>query len=336
MSTALPPITKTTAAELAELSRAAIEVYGSAESGDGNLMAALDAAASIEALRQMFERPEIRQRILALQDTKLGFRTDRPPGTKNKKTNEPVPPYPWPTVRDCALEAVLRGVQLVGNQFNIISYSCYITQEGFDFKIKKEPEISEFKHTLGIPSSKQGGVIIVCEAEWFKGGKAKTRRDEIPVKSDDYSGADQLLGKAKRKFLKRCYEQMSGKSLPDGEAGDETTIEVQATPTVEVKIGKAAKTQTAITDATETKPEPKEPATPPKTATKILGEFLADWGVPFDDFRDWLKGSGRVTEDERDVLATVEDLPTLLAAELVADNCKAMGRCATIYGTKKP
>ena len=53
--------------------------------------------------------PKIMAPIMNLQNKSLGFRTDNPNG------------YPVDVVRDCLIEATLKGVYPVGNEFNIIA-----------------------------------------------------------------------------------------------------------------------------------------------------------------------------------------------------------------------
>ena len=65
-----------------------------------------------------------------------------------------------------------------------------------------------------------------CRATWKLNGSPAGLEVVIPVKTGDYSGADQIIGKATRKFLKRCYEMMCGASVPEGEAGESVTYKV--------------------------------------------------------------------------------------------------------------
>ena len=222
-STGLAPVDDSTALAIQQANEAAMAAFGAGSSG--NIIAALKVAESMESLRLLFDDPAIRTRIEALQDTAIGFRTDRDPKTKNRKTGEPNKPYDYEVVKDCAIEAGLRGLQLVGNQWNIVSGRTYCTKEGFEFLIRGLKHVTDFKVNLGVPANKPGGVIIECEGSWNNAGQPQSLKSSIPVKSDDYSSADQLLGKATRKFLKRCYEQMTGNIMPEGEAGEEGQIE---------------------------------------------------------------------------------------------------------------
>jgi len=217
------PVSEDTALAIQQANEAAMAAFGSGSSG--NIIAALQVAESMESLQRLFDDPAIRSRILALQDKAIGFRTDRDPKQKRRGTQECNTPYSYDVVKDCAIEAGLRGLQLVGNQWNIISGRTYCTKEGFEFLIRGLKHVTDFKVNLGVPANKPGGVIIECEGSWNNSGQPQSLKSSIPVKSDDYSSADQLLGKATRKFLKRCYEQMTGNIMPEGEAGEEGQIE---------------------------------------------------------------------------------------------------------------
>jgi len=191
-------------------------------------MAALDLAASISELRILFDQPEIKARIVALQDTPLGFRTDRDPKVKRRRENRQTKmfeeyyctPYPYEIVKEAAIEALLRGLQIVGNQFNIISERFYCPKEGFEALIRQLSTVTNFRPVIGVPQSKPGGVTVDCSATWLQKGEAQSMEASIPVKADSYSGADQLIGKATRKFLKRCYECMTGNSMPEADASE--------------------------------------------------------------------------------------------------------------------
>lgn len=216
-----------TASALETVTGTAISAFHGAADG-ASIMAALDMAAAVNDLRALFDRPEIKARILALQDTPLGFRTDCDPKVKRKKKNQQTgqwsevtnTPYAYEVVREAAIEALLRRLQLVGNQFNIIAGRFYCTKEGFEALIRQLASVTNFRPVIGVPQSKSGGVIIDCSATWTQNGETQSLAASIPVKADDYSGADQSIGKATRKFLKRCYECMTGNSMPEGDASE--------------------------------------------------------------------------------------------------------------------
>jgi hypothetical protein len=205
---------------LQSAANSAISVYAEAEKG--SIVAAIQAAAAMNALRQYFDDPGIKDAILALRDTPLGFRTDRDPAIKKKNRDGSYVPntaYPYEVVKEAAIEALLRGLQLVGNQFNIIAGRCYCTKEGFEHLIRMAP-IADLQIRIGVPTIAQNNAVVECSATWNQGKKNREFSATIPVKADSYSTADQLIGKATRKFLARCYQQMTGKVLTDGDSSE--------------------------------------------------------------------------------------------------------------------
>jgi acetylornithine deacetylase/succinyl-diaminopimelate desuccinylase-like protein len=156
--------------------------------------------------------------IMKLQGSSLGFRTDKD-GDKG---------YPVAVVRDCLIEAVLRGVQPVGNHFNIIAGRCYITKEGFAYLLKKLPGFSDFRTMYGIPKSLTGGAIVACEASWKFNGIPDRLECEIPIKVNAGMGSDAILGKAARKLMARVYAQVTGSEMTDGDASEAEVVTVRS------------------------------------------------------------------------------------------------------------
>lgn len=291
------PVSEDTALAIQQANEAAMAAFGSGSSG--NIIAALQVAESMENLRRLFDEPAIQARITALQDTAIGFRTDRDPKTKKRGAQEYNTPYSYNVVKDCAIEAGLRGLQLVGNQWNIISSRTYCTKEGFEFLIKGLKHVTDFRVNLGVPANKPGGVIIECEGSWNNAGQPQTLKSSIPVKSDDYSSADQLLGKATRKFLKRCYEMMTGNVMPEGEAGEDGQIEAAQgrvlIPHKAPKFIAPDPTPAPTQQPSPADPEPQsdpsgEPAGPSELDEKRLAirDAFADAGVEFAHFVAWM------------------------------------------------
>lgn len=314
----LPAVPTETAQALEEASTRAIAAFAGATNG-GSILAALDVAKGIEDLRALFSQPEIQARVVALQDTPLGFRTDRDPRIVNRKTGQPNQPYPYEVVRDAAIEAGLRGLQLVGNQFNIIAGRFYGTKEGFEFLMRKLPNVSDFRPIIGIPQSKPGGVLIDCEATWQQNGKPFSIKVTIPVKGDDYSSADQYIGKATRKLLSRCYAIMTGNAVPEGDAGDDVPISVEATATTVAKP-RFATTPTPAPTATvtaEVAPAPAPvaeaaPAAPTETPQQRLATLVTEAGVTFDQFLQFLEHYKYDTKNA----ASFDELPVAIASRL--------------------
>lgn len=201
----------------------AIEAYSRASgTKENNMIAAVKSAKAIQSLRLYFDDPGIKSAVVALQDSPLGFRTDKDPTVKRKNKDGSYTfnnPYDYEVVKEAVIEALLRGLQLVGNQFNIIAGRFYCTKEGFEALIREAP-IADFRLNIGVPKTTQGGVVVECSATWNQNGKTCDCNALIPVKADQYSTADQLTGKATRKLLARCYQQMTGRVISDGDSSE--------------------------------------------------------------------------------------------------------------------
>lgn len=153
-------------------------------------------------------------KFLPLMNTKLGFKTDRTPPKDN--------PYPVETVCDCLIEATIRGLRPVGNEFNIISSSCYTTKEGYIALLAKFPGLTDLKLMPSVPIAKQNGAVVHYKATWRLHGTPDSIEREIPIRVNAGSGADQILGKAGRKIRAAIYEQITGspQSGLDGDVED--------------------------------------------------------------------------------------------------------------------
>jgi hypothetical protein len=180
-------------------------------------------AKGMRDLREAMSEKLVKYVFMPMQGTKLGFRTD-----KDKDGG-----YPWDIVRDCAMEAMLRGLRPIGNEFNIIGGNCYTTLEGFDRKLAEFPGLTDLELTPGVPVLKDGGALVPYEASWKVNGKPDslectqtTSTDgvitdrRIPVRVNSGQIVDAILGKAKRKMLARIYERISGIKTPDGDVID--------------------------------------------------------------------------------------------------------------------
>lgn len=242
------PLTAISSSTASALEAAATQaVTGFTAASSGSIMAQLEVATNIEQLRTLFDAPEIKARIIALQDTPIGFRTDKDPKVKNFKTGQYNTPYPYEIVKDIVIEALLRGLQLVGNQFNIIGGRLYCTKEGFEGLTRKLDFVTDFRPIIGVPMAKNGGVIIDCSATWKQHGSQRDIQALIPIKENSTGTADQYIGKATRKLLKRCYEMMTGNSMNDGDAEDAQPL--LSTGTAHAITGQSAHEQPPVAPA---------------------------------------------------------------------------------------
>lgn len=176
-------------------------------------------AGSIGELRALLT-PAVMKPIMALQNTSIGFKTDRPTG------------YDVDTVRDCVIEATLKGVFPVGNEFNIISSQCYITKEGFGHKLRDIPGLG-YTITPGIPRMVGEGAIVKIQVEWTYNKKDHSKELELAIRVNKGMGTDAIIGKAVRKARAWLYTTVTGQEVGDGEADSdviETTAETVTSP----------------------------------------------------------------------------------------------------------
>lgn len=167
-------------------------------------------AAGIRRLKDLIT-DDMMKDIMPLQGSSLGFRTD-----KDKDGG-----YSMPVVKECLIEAVLRGLQPVGNQFNIVSGRCYTTKEGFTHLMKTLPGLTDLKLTFGVPKMQQGGATVDAAATWKYNGAADSLTRELAIRVNAGMGADAVLGKAERKIRAAVYAQITGTVLSDGDAEQE-------------------------------------------------------------------------------------------------------------------
>lgn len=174
----------------------------------------LTLASAIGELRSLLT-PKVMEPIMHLQNSSLGFKTDQPNG------------YALDVVRDCLIEACLKGVYPVGNEFNIIAKQCYITKEGFGHKLRDIPGLS-YTITPGIPKAHgENGAVIAMLVEWSYGGKNHSKELQVPVRVNRMMGVDAIIGKATRKARAWLYTTVTGQELGDGEVDGGVVIDVE-------------------------------------------------------------------------------------------------------------
>lgn len=239
------------------------------------LRRAMILADGIHKLRQALT-PELMQRIMALMNSQLGFKTDRP----NRKDNTP---YPEAIVKDCVIEALLQGVYPVGNEFNIIAGRCYITKEAYQRKVRELPDLTDLQLMPGIPRLDNGRTVVRYGASWRLAGSRQELRDAegkpgrvFAIIAYESATADNILGKATRKALKAIYDQVTGSAHLGGDDDEEvvsssteaapTAAPTSSPPTGPVSLRGNGKTSAApaaaIPEPAPPAPEPVPPAAP--------------------------------------------------------------------------
>lgn len=161
---------------------------------------------------------EYMQPIMALQGSKLGFKTDR-----DKPKDNSTPGYTMAVVRDCLIEAVLMGLQPTGNQFNIISGQCYPTKEGCGALLNKFPGLDgAYEIVISLPKVDRANLSAAVDADisWTLNGEKHQMRVPIPIKIDQYASVDSIVGKGTRKARAWLLSRISGVEITDGEVED--------------------------------------------------------------------------------------------------------------------
>ena len=179
-------------------------------------------ATAVEGLRELLT-PEYMAPIMKLQGSKLGFRTDK----DRNKDGSKGPGYSIDVVRECLIEAVLFGVQPVGNQFNIIKDSTYITKDGFGYLLRNIPSLT-WKIAPSLPRMSGNSAAIVMKIEYTHSGVKGSQELDIPIKINEHSSTDQVSGKAERKARAWLHKTITGSETPEGDVLD---IDVTVTKT---------------------------------------------------------------------------------------------------------
>lgn len=164
-------------------------------------------ASVVDELRKALTK-EIMEPIMGLQGLRIGFKTDKL--------------YDITVVRECLIEAVSFGVQPTGNQFNIIAGNAYITKEGYGYLLGKITGLDyDIIPELPRISQDKNSAAVKVKIAWNIGNGAKHEKEmEFPIKTNQYMGADGVIGKATRKARKWLYEKITGIETSDGDIED--------------------------------------------------------------------------------------------------------------------
>jgi hypothetical protein len=183
-----------------------------------------------------------------LQGSKLGFLTDRDPGKDYKNQG----PYPEAVVVDCAIEAIMRGANWTGNEFNILAGGCFLTKEYWWRKVNQIPGLTDLDLSPGVPFIDNQKTVVDFQATWKINGKVHQldRRLSIIVRGGQTD--DATLGKAEARMLKAIYRKVTGTQITDA---DDDEPRVQMRP----PVGRPAPAITAPTEPDESEPTDDHP-----------------------------------------------------------------------------
>lgn len=244
MSTELIPADQQTA--LASIVQVAKDYGIMAIEGKNEMEKTLILATGMGKLKTMLT-PAIMQPIMALQNSSLGFRTDKEGG------------YPIDVVRDVTAEAFLRGFRMTGNEINIIAGRFYAAKDGCRRLVIEWPGLTNFDCEMSFPRDEGGKAYVDFIATWKLNGieQQYERRGKTALSIRRNSGMidDAIMGKAERKMYAAVLSKLSNFIMPEGDI--EGTNEMTAAPS-KVK-------RSSLNDYAD---EPKQPSKPEYDATE--------------------------------------------------------------------
>ncbi len=222
---------------------------------------ALRIANALHRLREEISN-DMMAAIMALSGSTLGFKTDRDKEPKG---------YDIPTVKDCWIEATLKGARPTGNEWNIIAGRTYLTKEFYQRAFPSLPGVTDVECVPGVPRLVDGKTQVRMAVRWkFHGEPCELKDTEgkpgrvFVIRVNSGMGDDAVIGKAIRKALKAAYDQVAGFDL--GDPDDEPT----SAPTVPTITNAQALLDRAKTNGV-VKPADTAPAPAPATATETAG-----------------------------------------------------------------
>ena len=183
--------------------------------GMGKVAHAIKVAQAIQSMRDAMPKDMIRAVLQPLAGSPLGFQMDRDS-------------YPDDVIRDCAIEAVLNGLPLCGNRWNIIGGRFYPRKEGFEDLCSTRCRFTTSVSVGTLPANAYNtGEYVTCTVtimylmnELPDGMEPQKHVGRYRVKLNKKSSIpeDLLEGKAKRKALRDLWRILSGIALPEGDS----------------------------------------------------------------------------------------------------------------------
>src|SRR5215831_7801874 len=271
--------------------------------GLGQLRRSMLLAHAISRLQAALE--PLKERILMLQNSPLGFLTDRDP-SRPGKTGQSVQPYGWDIIRRCVVQALLGGFNLTGNEWNVIAGKFYGAKNGWERKLREVPGLTDLDVRPGIPTQHNGLTCVRVGASWRMEG----RRQEL-IGADGQLGRvfaiitagpstpDTTVGKALAKAYRAIYQRVTGTRTTEADAEPEPADAPEPAP--------------VDTTAAEARLEDER-----RQLTEELGQAIAvaDTGNDLDDLRGQILGGSALLGKElvAALLGEVEQRRAELAA----------------------
>jgi hypothetical protein len=189
----------------------------------------------VDRLARVLSDDVVQAVLMPLQGSALGFRTD-----KDRQGG-----YPLEIVRECAIEALIRGFRIAGNEFNIIDRRFYATKSGLERKVAEFPGLSSLELKPGTPQVDGNIAHVPYRADWLLNGSpmsivcdqvfspdgsrlVEDKRLQVPAQKG--LGVDAVVGKATRKMLAKIYRELIGAKLglEDGDIDDTRGLDVSS------------------------------------------------------------------------------------------------------------
>ena len=196
--------------------------------------------------------PEVMEPIMRLQNSRLGFKTDR--------VREGG--YPVGIVKDAIIEAIVNGVPLIGNCFNIIGENFYLTREGVTFKLNHFPglryqiipgcpkttrECEWFKdERTGKQKAVPGEASVKVRVEWDLNGETGAQDLEFAVRVNYGMQTDAIVGKAFCRAAKWLHARVTGLDIGVTEGTDEPKNITPPPDTTQTDKPKSSKLRDAL------------------------------------------------------------------------------------------
>ena len=180
----------------------------------------------LNELRKFFQNEEVKKLVLTMQDTTVGFLTDRKPEALAKYNASRDPnwrkdPYTYDEIVEALIPPMLDGYRFTGNEINVIAGNGMPVKKGKYRKINDNTE--SFLYFIGTPVRADGVAKIRCQAKWVVDGEEK----EIGYSEDDKciimidvgknDGIDKLVGLSESKLFSRVLTRISGKLVIEGD-----------------------------------------------------------------------------------------------------------------------
>jgi len=204
-------------------------------------------ANGLNELRSFFLNEEVKKLVMTMQDSTVGFLTDRAP-VKLAKANQGKRdtdqwykhPYTYEEIVEALIPPMLDGYRFTGNEINIIAGNGMPVKSGKHRRINDL--VSGFTHFIGAPVKADNVAKIRCQAKWINNGSEQSigygddDKCIIPIECGKYDGIDKLLGLAESKLFSRVLTRISGKLVIEGDVSPEDPKNV--TPGPEESKGK--------------------------------------------------------------------------------------------------